>query len=143
MEPFDARPNLSLNFLILPLPARSQLIVLLKQKLHALLVLNNTWMRFEEDYREKFLSLHFDETSYVDAVRSDRRFLLKHFVSVAKLRESLKLVIPAMQTYDRRISRLVARAIYDCLVFSNSVFPQALVQMDSVIHEPNGTGDYF
>ena len=143
MEPFDARPNLSLNFLTLPLPARPQLIVLLKQKLHALLVLNSTWMRFDQDYREKFFQLHYDETAHIDAVRVDRYRMLKHFVRVAKLRESLKLVIPAMQTYDRRISRLVARAIYDCLVFSNSVFPQALVQMDAVIHEPNGTGDYF
>ena len=142
MEAFEEHPNLCLNFLTLPLPARPQLILLLKQKLHAFYVLNNAWSAFDLDYKMKFLVETFDEATYLDGVRESGLVCLKQFVQVAQLRESLKLVIPAMQSYDRRISKLVARVIYDCLVFENTVFPQALVKMDAVISYP-GNNEYF
>ena len=78
MEAFEEHPNLCLNFLTLPLPARPQLIVLLKQKLHAFYVLNNAWSAFDLDYKMKFLVETFDEATYLDGVRESRLVCLNN-----------------------------------------------------------------
>ena len=122
MNALENYPHLCLNFLTLPVPERVQLAKLLKQKLLALKVLNNLWLLFDQNF--KFQKFHDD-----DEVQSNRRHLVKYLCRVVKLRESLKLILPAMQNYDYAISNLLARVNYECLLFANTVFPQLFVTL--------------
>ena len=122
MNALENYPHLCLNFLTLPVPNRVQLAKLLKQKLLALKVLNNLWLLFDQNF--KFQKFHDD-----DEVQSNRRHLVKYLCRVVKLRESLKLILPAMQNYDYAISNLLARVNYECLLFANTVFPQLFVTL--------------
>ena len=122
MNALENYPHLCLNFLTLPVPNRVQLAKLLKQKLLALKVLNNLWLLFDQNF--KFQKFHDD-----DVVQSNRRHLVKYLCRVVKLRESLKLILPAMQNYDYAISNLLARVNYECLLFANTVFPQLFVTL--------------
>ena len=123
MDALEDYPHLCLNFLTLPLPNRVQLVELLKQKLLALKVLNNLWLLFDGESK-------IQELSGVE-VRATRRQLVKYLCRVVKLRESLRLILPAMQNYDYAVSNLLAKVNYECLLFANTVFPQLFVSLEA------------
>ena len=103
---------------------------LLKQKLVALRVLNNFWLEFDQNLTSK-PEFFKNDSSYSDAVREARQHLLKYLGRVIKLQKSLNLVIPAMQNFDQRVSKLLARVNYDCLIFANTLVPRVLVNLET------------
>ena len=130
MNVLEDFPHLCLNFLILPLPKRFQLVELLKQKLVALRVLNNFWLEFDQNLTSK-PDFFKNDSSYSDAVREARQHLFQYLGRVIKLQKSLNLVIPAMQNFDQRVSKLLARVNYDCLIFANTLVPRVLVNLET------------
>ena len=128
MNVLDDCPHFCLNILTLPLPKR--VLELLKRKLVALRILNDFWFQFDQNLtsKPKFFK---NDSDYVDSVSEVRQYLFKYLGRVIELQKSLHLVIPAMQNYSQKVSKLLARITYDCFIFTNTLVPCVLNNLEN------------
>ena len=128
MNVLDDCPHFCLNFLTLPLP--KHVVELLKRKLVALRILNDFWFQFDQNLtsKPKFFK---NDSDYVDSVFEVRQYLFKYLGRVIELQKSLHLVIPAMQNYSQKVSKLLARITYDCFIFTNTLVPRVLNNLEN------------
>ena len=128
MNALEDCPHLCLNSLTLPLP--KHMVELLKKKLVAVRILNDFWFQFDQNLTSESEFLKHD-LAYVDLVLEARQHLLKYLGRVIELQKSLHLVIPAMQNYSRKVSKLLARINYDCFIFANTLVPRFFVNSET------------
>ena len=128
MNVLDDCPHVCLDALTLPLP--KNVVELLKRKLVALRILNDFWFQFDHNLTTtpKFLK---NDSDYAHLVFEVRQYLFKYFGRVIELHKSLHLVIPAMQNYSQKVSKLIARITYDCFIYTNTLVPRVLTNSEN------------
>ena len=129
MNVLDDCPHMCLDFLTLPLP--KHVVELLRRKLVAVRILNDFWFQLDQNLtsKPKFFK---NDSDYVDTtVFEVRQYLFKYLGRVIELHKSLHLVIPATQERSRKVSLLIARITYDCLIFTNTLVPRVLNNLEN------------
>ena len=125
--------NLDLNFLQLPLADPKQILKQILQKRTCLFALKLFW--YDEESQLLNLKNNLCLGSYFLNVRIKQCLLNQQAEQIILLKESLKLVGPALPYQNLHISVELYQLNWDCAYFINVIFFQLSTKFDCILNE--------